>query len=116
AYMVDQGVHMFFVVDGVPQDRFDDVIYGWGEDAFRIRPDYGKPSVRREIFAFSPDSRHFVYAAKRDEQSLFIYDGAVSGRHKTILNMPASFSPDSQRIAYGAQDENGSQFVVVDWQ
>jgi len=30
--------------------------------------------------------------------------------------VPPSFSPDSQRLAYGAQDENGSQFVVVDWQ
>jgi beta-lactamase regulating signal transducer with metallopeptidase domain len=113
AYAVDIGMGKMYamVVDGVRQANYDDMT---------------KP-------AFSLDSRHVAYAAKRGERWCVVYDGVEGPTYDRItykameeqypLNIlsalppydinPVCFSPDSSRYAYVVKD-NDKYRVIVD--
>jgi hypothetical protein len=116
AYSVVQKGKFFFVIDGIPQKKYDGLVSGWkGNPQWAHFPDYGKASCRSGSFSFSPDSRHFAYAVadRRRNRHVLVYDGEESGTHQGIANEPIVFSPDSSRLAYTAA-AGGGQFLVLD--
>src|SRR5207253_2746705 len=104
---------MSAVIDGTPQRNYDGIVSGWKmSQADRNRfPDFGKMSWDRASISFSPDSRHYAYAADGGGQSVLIYDGEERMKHPAIVNTPILFSPDSRHVAYSAGDGE-RQFVV----
>jgi len=62
-------------------------------------------------FIFSPDSKHFAFAAKKGGKWLLNIDDTEHKIYDFVLN--PIFSLDSRRISYIASDNN-KQFVVVD--
>jgi Tol biopolymer transport system component len=57
-------------------------------------------------YTFSPDSRHFAYIAKADNDYFVVRDGIEGKHYQGEISLPV-FSPDSQKLAYivGADDE-----------
>lgn len=115
AYGVTQNGKFSFVINGVRQRNYNGLVSGWqGNPLWSKFPDYSKAFLKSECIVFSPDSRHFAYAAAGESQHMLIYDGEEKGKHQAILNSPPVFSPDSKRLAYGAE-KGSKQFLVVDW-
>jgi hypothetical protein len=81
----------FIAVDGVKGTGYDVI---WG------------PTLQ-----FSPDSKHFAYAARRGDKGLVIFDGTEGKEYDRDIDHPVIFSPDSNHIAYPAQ--RGANRVVV---
>ncbi len=63
---------------------------------------------------FSPDSKHFVYTAQKNNKTLLVFDGEEK-ELPTYVNYIGNltFSPNSQRFAYLAYDEEENKFFVV---
>lgn len=83
----------FMVLDGVEDKRYDEIIFFSS--------------------LFSPDSKHFVYAARRGNQQFIVLNGLEGKPYDRILRGSTVFSPDSRHVVYVAQSER-YQFVVVD--
>jgi Tol biopolymer transport system component len=60
--------------------------------------------------AFSPDSRHFAYAARRNGKEFIMLDGLSEPKHDHCAG-PA-FSPDSKHLAYAVLDHQGGAIIV----
>lgn len=60
---------------------------------------------------FSPDGRHFAYAAALQQRYQVLLDGFVSPEYELVGHL--TFSPDSRHFAYAAQKEK-RRFVVYD--
>jgi hypothetical protein len=106
AYAVKQNRCCFFVVDNTEQPSFSVTASGWQHDENWLRfPDYGKSSCKSGMFSFSPDSRHYAYAARSLDikEDVLIMDGQERSRHARIVGGPIVFSPDSQHVAYGVE-------------
>jgi len=116
AYGVARGGKYSWVIDGVEGRPHDGLIAGWPPDGQCVGyPDHGKHAWRDESLVFSPDSRHFAYAAVDAGAGVVVHDGQERARHAGIMNVPIRFSPNSGRIAYAAVDQ-GQCSYVVDWE
>jgi hypothetical protein len=62
---------------------------------------------------FSPDARHFAYAAMRNDSGFVVLDGVEGNRFDAIDNNSLIFSPDSKHFAYRAI-KGKKQFYVID--
>jgi WD40 repeat protein len=63
-------------------------------------------------FAFSPDNRHFVYSAGKDNKQSVILDGKA-GPFYSLTGKPV-WSPDGKHLAYVALYNQDVQCVVLD--
>jgi hypothetical protein len=94
-----RGNKWFYVLDGVEGKEYDLV---------NIE---GELCGDEEGPIFSPDSKHFAYAAWRGEEYFFVLDGMEGKGYNRSITNPA-FSPDSKHFAYTARDLKGVVVVV----
>src|SRR5262245_62029260 len=129
-YQADTPEGQVIVVDGVemqPRPIIEENSYGFSPDGQRVAyaaSDYrdaeyvvvdnkrGKTYQGVGKPAFSPDSRHVVYAAWRGGKINVVTDG-VEGEAFDEVNDYFRFSPDGKRMAFLAKRE-GRQFLVLD--
>jgi len=114
AYAICQNKKWSWIIDNEIQKGYDAFISGRaGSPDWAKFPDFGKTICRPQTLSFSPDSKHFAYAATDNGQSVLVYDGEELSRMASILNNVIAFSPDSSHIAFEAM-ENNQQFMVLD--
>ena len=61
--------------------------------------------------AFSPDSSHLVYSARRGRKWFVVFDGKEQNPYDEIIRDRFRFSPDGSRFAYVAM--TGKKYVAV---
>jgi hypothetical protein len=107
-YRIDGHGRAQWVVDGVAHDLVNDV----GPDSPERRRGVGvlDPPLHA---CFSPDSRHFAYAAAvAGKGAVVVADGVMGPRFEGV-GMPV-YSPDSRRMAYVALTSSRTACLVVD--
>ncbi len=88
----EKKMKLFVVLDGKPQEKtYED-----------IGPD----------FLFSPDSKHFAYAARQGKEVFLVVNGVELTKYDDVLRHSVAFSPDSRRLAYLAVKEKKCYAVV----
>lgn len=93
AYIAQTQQTQMVVLDGHPQQEFDEVIKG--------------------SLVFSPDSLHLAYVGSKNGQQMVVVDGKAKKGYEGILAGSLVFSADSRRLGYSVQSE-GQQMVVID--
>lgn len=105
---MDGDLHVQWVVDGVAQQLFDEVVH-LGLSQIR-----GIGVLEPPLLAsFSPDSRRFAYFADIPEKGVAIVEDDVAGPRLKAIGALA-FSPDSRHLAYTAMTLDDRLTVVVD--
>jgi Tol biopolymer transport system component len=127
AYPVCKGGRWQYVVDGKPGPLLDRLLLGFARTsrslftpdskhvvyAGRIADKYyvvydgvlsrGFPWITDGSLAFSPNSKHFAYAAETLHGTAVFLDGLNVYQHKGVQGVPV-FSPDGKHLAYVAYD------------
>jgi Tol biopolymer transport system component len=107
AYVAQNGLQQFVVIDGEAGKPYDDILVNWDIDAaFNL-------IVTQPPITFSPDSGHFAYVARQHGALHIVVDGKgqlfpYEGIHLNSL----SFSPDGSKFGYIAGQKQKS-FVVI---
>ena len=88
AYAATDGTNSYVIVDGQEAGPYAD--FG----------DIGTEEYDIADLNFSPDGKHFAYAAWRSNQSILVWDKTIHTGKPMVVAGSLIFSPDSQHIAY----------------